>query len=205
MRVSSFQLAVEEDWQVTETVSGSGMYGYRFWPDKVKGEGFFIACFRKNSEEDDSVFFKTKNKPEQLTKKETEIVQQWVKSNDHKFIRHLNTVYAWPEQLADDIAFILNQLRVIYSGTLIGELVRDKLVPDHALALSAIVHHKIERIPLDIEQAIHYLQRKDLQLETVNKGWQLVTYQGYSLGWVNVLPNRINNYYPKEMRILKDN
>ena len=38
-----------------------------------------------------------------------------------------------------------------------------------------------------------------------NKGWQLVTYVNRPLGWINVLPNRVNNYYPKEMRILKDN
>jgi NOL1/NOP2/fmu family ribosome biogenesis protein len=34
-------------------------------------------------------------------------------------------------------------------------------------------------------------------------GWQLVSYKGFKLGWVNALSNRINNYYPKEMRILK--
>jgi NOL1/NOP2/fmu family ribosome biogenesis protein len=32
----------------------------------------------------------------------------------------------------------------------------------------------------------------------------LVKYQGHPLGWINVLQNRINNYYPKELRILKD-
>jgi NOL1/NOP2/fmu family ribosome biogenesis protein len=35
-------------------------------------------------------------------------------------------------------------------------------------------------------------------------GWGLVSYKNFSLGWINVLPNRINNYYPKELRILKD-
>ena len=64
--------------------------------------------------------------------------------------------------------------------------------------------NQLVSIELNYEQAIGYLKRKDLQIETKDKGWQLVTYEGHSLGWINVLPNRINNYYPKELRILKD-
>ncbi len=93
---------------------------------------------------------------------------------------------------------------MIYSGTIIGELVRDKLLPDHAFAMSNLPVNSINRTELDYKQSIQYLQRKDLSITPQNKGWQLVTYQGYSLGWINALPNRINNYYPKELRILKD-
>ena len=99
---------------------------------------------------------------------------------------------------------LLEQLRVIYSGILVGELMRDKLVPGHALAMSNIIDETIPRAELDYEQAILYLQRKDFKLESEAKGWQLVTYKQHPLGWINVLSNRINNYYPKELRILKD-
>jgi NOL1/NOP2/fmu family ribosome biogenesis protein len=27
-------------------------------------------------------------------------------------------------------------------------------------------------------------------------------YEGLALGWAKLLPNRINNYYPKEIRIM---
>ena len=30
-----------------------------------------------------------------------------------------------------------------------------------------------------------------------------MVYKGYNLGWVKVLTNRINNYYPQSFRILK--
>jgi len=94
---------------------------------------------------------------------------------------------------------------LVYSGVLVGDLMRDKLVPDHALAMSRMTAQTIGRVPLNYEQAIQYLQRKDISITTSKKGWQLVTYEGHPLGWVNVLPNRVNNYYPKELRILKDN
>jgi 16S rRNA C967 or C1407 C5-methylase (RsmB/RsmF family)/NOL1/NOP2/fmu family ribosome biogenesis protein len=203
LAVSGWQLAVRDYPGIVEVKTGTGAYGYRFWPDKVKGEGFFIACFKK-IEDGDHVFTKIKTKAEPVTKKEAAIIENWIKKEDRHLIKHENTVYAWPEGLMNDMNFILSNLRVIYSGVRIGELMRDKLVPDHALAMSNLISDSVGRVEVNYEQAIQYLQRKDMRLETKEKGWQLVDYDGHSLGWINVLPNRINNYYPKELRILKD-
>ncbi|MEI9947211.1 MAG: Fmu (Sun) domain protein [Chitinophagaceae bacterium] len=192
-------LQIDKSWGITE--SGNG---YRFWPDKVKGEGFFIACFQKNNEQEEN-FFKTKNKPGPATKREMEMIASWTSTDNSQFIKYKNTVYAWPSLLVNDFNWLLSQLRVIYSGILTGELMRDKLVPDHALAMSGLVKAGVTKIELTYEEAIHYLQRKDLSINPGTKGWQLVTYQDYNLGWINALPNRINNYYPKELRILNDN
>jgi 16S rRNA C967 or C1407 C5-methylase (RsmB/RsmF family)/NOL1/NOP2/fmu family ribosome biogenesis protein len=197
------QLNINSDFGIIETGSTKENTGYRFWPDKIKGEGFFLACFKKTGGENDDTF-RYRKKPEAVTKKEIEFVEKWVKTDGKEFIKHENTVYAWPEKLVRDFSFLLEQVRVIYSGVLVGELMRDKLVPDHALAMSNMVAESIPRTELEKEEAIQYLQRKDLKIATANKGWQLVTYNEHPLGWVNVLANRINNYYPKELRILKD-
>jgi NOL1/NOP2/fmu family ribosome biogenesis protein len=197
------QLSIDKEWNITETRTRAGNMGYRFWPDKVKGEGFFIACFRKTDGEEEAII-KIKLKAAVATKKEIEVIEKWVKGNSHDFIKYENTVYAWPKILAEDMNFLLTNLRVIYSGVRVGELIRDKLVPDHALGMSKLVNNSVNRVELDQEQAIQYLQRKDLEAGTNEKGWQLVNYKGHSLGWINVLPNRINNYYPKELRILKE-
>lgn len=199
----SCQLSIEDTWGIVETTSSSGAMGYRFWPDKVKGEGFFLACVRKTNA-DDSSSLKIKNKPEPATRNEIVIIEKWVEPPSLDFIKHLNTVYAWPKQLVNDFSLLLSKLRVIYSGTIIGEIFRDKLVPDHALAMSPLINKSIEKTILNYEQAIDYLKRKEIKIDTRKKGWQLVNYEGNSLGWINVLPSRINNYYPKELRILKD-
>ena len=131
-------------------------------------------------------------------------MEKWVEPSSLHFIKYLNTAYAWPGQHVNDFSMLLNNLRVIYSGTIIGEIVREKLVPDHALAMSPLINQSIEKTTLNYDQAIDYLKRKELKIEIPGKGWRLVIYEGNSLGWINVLPNRINNYYPKELRILKD-
>jgi 16S rRNA C967 or C1407 C5-methylase (RsmB/RsmF family)/NOL1/NOP2/fmu family ribosome biogenesis protein len=198
------QLKIDDNWGVIKTISTKGNTGYRFWPDKVKGEGFFLACFKKMDGADENSL-RYKKKPETATNKEMEMIEKWVKKEDSEFIKYENTVYAWPSHLMKDFSIVLEQLRVIYSGIIVGELMRDKLVPDHALAMSNLTAGFINRAELDYEQAIRFLQRKDLRIETAKKGWHLFTYNNHPLGWGNVLPNRINNYYPKELRILKDN
>jgi 16S rRNA C967 or C1407 C5-methylase (RsmB/RsmF family)/NOL1/NOP2/fmu family ribosome biogenesis protein len=199
----SCRLSVHDDRGVVETTASSGFTGYRFWPDKIKGEGFFLACVKKRDGADPSSF-KIRNKPEQPTKNEMALIEKWVAASSLDYIKYKNTVYSWQRSLVNDFTILLNNYRVIYSGTIIGEIFRDKLVPDHALALSPLANPSIEKAILNYQQAIGYLKRKELQLSTLNKGWQLVIYEGHPLGWINVLPNRINNYYPKELRILKD-
>jgi 16S rRNA C967 or C1407 C5-methylase (RsmB/RsmF family)/NOL1/NOP2/fmu family ribosome biogenesis protein len=197
------QLSIREDWNITETRSASGTYSYRFWPDKVKGEGFFIACIKKSGGDKESSF-KPNNKFERLNKKEEEILKQWVKKDQHQFIKHRNRIYAVREDLLNDINFLSTRLRVSYFGTEVGELIREKFIPAHSFAMSNLVADPVVKIELEYEQAIQYLKKKELKIEVKTKGWQLVTYRQHPLGWINVLPNRINNYYPKELRILKD-
>lgn len=198
LKVKKEKLRIESNWNIVESLNG-----YRFWPDKVKGEGFFIACVKKTDGENES-YIKSKKKLELLSKKEREIVRQWIKEGDHELVKIGSTVYAIPQNLVNDVNVLSNHLHVIYSGTMLGELVRDKLLPAHSLAMSDLVSPTIEKIELNYEQAIRYLQKKELKEVDAGKGWKLVTYKNYPLGWINALPNRINNYYPKELRILKD-
>lgn len=196
--IANCQLSIENNWNITKTD-----FGYRFWPDKVKGEGFFIACFKKRNGERD-LFFRIKNKPFATTKKEMAVIEKWLNKDSFSFIKQKNIVHAIPEKLFSDIAFLAEKLNVKYYGVEVGEIVGEKLIPDHSLAMSNIVNENISSAELNPEQAIEYLKKKELKLSIDEKGWMLVKYKGHSLGWINVLPNRINNYYPKELRILKD-
>ena len=202
-QISDCRLQIEGNWNITEVQTDLGAHGYRCWPDKVKGEGFFIACFKKLDGEDEFIF-KSKNKLEPVNKKEMELVKAWVKESDHQFIKYRDKVHAVPGKLMKEINFLLMNLHTSYFGTIIGEPVREKLIPDHALSMSNLAAMNVERTELNYDGAIQYLKKKELNIEVKTKGWQLVTYQGHPLGWINALPNRINNYYPKELRILKD-
>lgn len=176
--------------------------GYRFYLDKLQGEGFFMACFRKLRSDGE-----TRVKPvrvEKATVKEKSVLQSWLRADGMELIRNNDNFFALPSCLLDDFGLLLSRLNVVYKGVALGSIMKEKLVPEHALALSSIINNGVPATSLDRETAILYLQRKDLPISPAQKGWQLVAYKNHPLGWINALPNRINNYYPKELRILKE-
>ena len=196
-RAEIYPLKTDPDWSIVE--SGGG---YRFWPDKIKGEGFFIACLRKTGGGVDTNIMIPVKKAPVVSRMEEKILENWVDTEGLVMVKPGEKVFAWPTELAPDMVGLMQKLRFINSGTILGVMMRDKLVPDHALALSLIKNESLNKIELNYDQAIAYLRKRELQL-VAGKGWQLVTFKGHALGWVNVLSNRINNYYPKELRILK--
>jgi NOL1/NOP2/fmu family ribosome biogenesis protein len=56
---------------------------------------------------------------------------------------------------------------------------------------------------LSKEEAIHYLRKEEVKTEVSTKGWAIAKYENQNLGWMKILQNRINNYYPAAWRILK--
>jgi NOL1/NOP2/fmu family ribosome biogenesis protein len=202
--VESCQLQIEPGWSIDEVKTNANSFGYRFWPYKLKGEGFFIGCFKKlDGSEEFSV--RSKYKFQAVDKKENEIVRNRLKDGKYRLVRYRdNLIYAEPENFTAEINLLSGKLRVNYFGVRVGETVREKLIPDHALAMSNLVSDHVDVVDLNLENAITYLKKKELRIESLSRGWKLVRYEGQNLGWVNVLANRVNNYYPKELRILKD-
>lgn len=196
--INNEELIIDPKWNI---VSSNG--AYRFWPDQVKGEGFFIACFRKNVGDDSNIHLPAP-KGQKLSKRELNILDHYVAGSEIVFTNNGQRIYAAPEKLFADMNYISTKLRMLNYGTAIGEIIREKLVPEHAFAMSGLVSENVHRVELKYDQAIQYLKKKELNLATPNKGWAIVSYQGHPLGWINVLSNRINNYYPKELRILKE-
>jgi len=178
----------------------SNSAGYRFFPDKLKGEGLYLSCFRKTKNNEERIFRPAKLEP--ATTKEKSIVASWIKSKEVHLLK-TPFIHALPAALIEDYANLKSALNIQYAGVNVGEVMKDKLIPDHALALNNLLSDVVPATDLDYDEAIRYLQRAEINSEPTQKGWQLVKYKGHNLGWINALPNRINNYYPKELRILK--
>jgi 16S rRNA C967 or C1407 C5-methylase (RsmB/RsmF family)/NOL1/NOP2/fmu family ribosome biogenesis protein len=201
MRSMSLELAAE--WGIVETSSTScAAKGYRFYPNLLKGEGFFLAAFQKK----ETVGFK-KQKPNQITGLSKNELEQLKASlpliEGLAYFQQSGAIRAIPEQWMAEIGLLASHLYIKKAGIEIGSLKGRDLVPAHELALSSLLQAGFSVLDIDLEQALLYLKRKDLVLNGQN-GWNLLQYCGLSLGWVKVLPNRINNYYPAQWRILKD-
>jgi len=215
--MKSLQLTVEENWGIVETVSEKeSAFGYRFYPDKVRGEGFFIAAFKKGSAEIEINEFKIhpsatlrtkikskKKKTESISAKEIEILRPYlVEPDDLFFIKQNEEVIALPLHLEEDLAVIQSALYIKKAGVKLGTIIRNELIPAHDLALSNIMSNNIPAVDVDRETALQYLRKVDIKIETAITGWVLLTYEQLPIGWIKAMPNRTNNYYPREWRIL---
>ncbi len=199
--MQSVSLTLHKDWGIVETGSPEGgAAGYRFFPDKVKGEGFFMACFRKTGQEKEGRLKSIK--PEKASAKERAIILPWLQGGPADLVKG-HYFSAIPAHMMEDYSILSAYLNIVYAGTGIGNIMKDRLVPEHSLAVSTMLSGDISGTGLDYRQAISYLQRNELIIEPERTGWQVVNFLGKNLGWINALSNRINNYYPKELRILK--
>ena len=202
--LSTINLQIEAVWNIVETQAPqSNAYGYRFYPDKVKGEGFFLAAFKKTVASNfEEIVIKQKVAPEKITKTEIQVVEHWLKNTvEYFFIKQNDEIIAMPLSLQDDLLIIQATLYIKKAGIKLGTVIRNELIPHHELAVSSCINDTIAFIPVDLQTALQYLRRNDIVINTSIKGWALLTYQQLPLGWIKILPNRINNYYPKEWRI----
>jgi 16S rRNA C967 or C1407 C5-methylase (RsmB/RsmF family)/NOL1/NOP2/fmu family ribosome biogenesis protein len=192
----------EQDWGIVASVSPrQKTLGYRFYPYNLKGEGFFMSCFVKT--EEPSSLLPKGVRSEKPSAAETAAIAPLLTGAEWELIKDKWGLWAVPQTIAGDLELLEKILHIYYKGVRLGEVMKGKLVPHHALAQSVFVSAAVPRLQLSYEQAILYLQRAVLEIPIAGKGWQLAAYEGFALGWTNVLPNRINNYYPKELRILK--
>ncbi len=202
------RLAVNPEWNIVEsTTDSSAAFGYRFWPNKLKGEGFFICCVRKESGMEPVRKHSRNRKFELASKSEQGMIAPWLLP-DYQVIKQGESLFAWPTKLNEDLQWLAAQsLYIKQVGIRLGKIAGNDLVPDHALALSNILSERVVAISLKYEEAIQYLRKEEVpisQLEgNAKKGWSLVSFNNFPMGWVKVLANRVNNYYPKEWRILK--
>lgn len=99
-------------------------------------------------------------------------------------------------------SFIESRLPVIKSGTMIGEIKNNVLVPAHDLAMSVKMKEGAwPRHALTRDEAISYLRLEPPAASLMPTGRIVVTYRGVALGFVNNLGSRVNNGYPQAWRI----
>jgi NOL1/NOP2/fmu family ribosome biogenesis protein len=204
LRAGGCRLVADPAWNMVESQSEKGGYGYRCYPDKLQGEGFFITVVQKSEGDTFSYPKHKKQGLEKLSRAQAEELRPWVAAGKELyFFRHEEFVRSLPAGSADDLSYLSSSCYLKKAGVLLGQQGAKEFIPEHELALSVIAGRQLPAVELTREEAISYLRKDELQIAQGGRGWTLIRYQGQNLGWVKILPNRVNNYYPKEWRILK--
>jgi 16S rRNA C967 or C1407 C5-methylase (RsmB/RsmF family)/NOL1/NOP2/fmu family ribosome biogenesis protein len=205
--VESIQIKISTEWGITETQSDEHKaFGYRFFPHLMQGEGFFLACFKKTvspSIVGDRVQ-KSKKVYEKLTKDEESAVKQFIKGQNFELINHEGEVIGFREEISWQIKTLLSALKIKKMPLHVGQLKGKDFVPHAYSAYFTFLNQKITKIDVDLETALKYLRKQNFIPEEETKGFTLLTYKNFGIGWMKNLGNRVNNYYPAEWRILKE-
>ena len=194
-------LDMETTWGMQPTTGG----GFRFYPHLVQGEGFYLLAMRKTGNRvSTDLAPKRRSKLQPVAANLQKELSSWLADPTAvQLLQREDDVYAFPKAQAEAMHGITDRMKVRKAGVLMGKIIRDALVPAHELALSHLCTNTIPALDLDHENALRYLRKDHLSPSLTNgsTGWMLARYKGLNLGWVKALPNRINNYYPKEWRI----
>ncbi len=174
--------------------------GYRFYPDQIQGEGFFLAVLQRKAPAN-----RTELKAKTPRKPITGQLSEWITESEafSTLENHLGFTL-FPYRQIGVLTPLLKHLHVLKCGILLGEQKGSRFSPDHELGLSVCLSALVPGIELSKDEALHYLKKESLPNRQSVNGTQLMRYQGRALGWGNALPNRINNGLPKSWRIRKE-
>lgn len=183
----------------------------RFMPGFTKGEGLFVAVFRKGYGYDSTPSRRKERVGKKGSKKVNapkidkalfEKASEWIQGNfdisafEDKVVAYTSGV----QRLVDDMP---KDVRIVSAGVELAEVKGRDLIPAHPLAMSVAFAHPFAEVELSAKDAVSYLMREPIPLpQDTPKGFVTVTHRGLPLGFLKNLGSRSNNLYPSSFRIL---
>lgn len=195
---TSLEVPVEPSWNIHPAI-GSDCHGYRFMPQRVDGEGLFMAVFRKDGDAPREL----PRIKEKTSKKADEMGKNWLSCPDEYLVGLQGDLsIAVPKDISGEVAALRASLSVLHAGVELATVMGRKTVPHHALAMSTA--RSADAFPvceIDYQTALRYLRGESISVDGP-RGHVLIAHHGTVLGFANNLGNRANNLYPKSQRIL---
>ena len=197
----SVDILTDPSWNIVSSSSKKhGARGFRFYPGKIMGEGFFCGVLKKVSSANiNTIVYPHSVKTLPLDSQ----LKDWVTDAEALYyFQKADDVFAFDSEFLSDLNLISSVLKLRKSGLRLGEIIRGDFVPNHELAMSTLQSDDISSIQLDHKTSLQYLRRETIDSAVAQKGWSLVQYKGISLGWIKQVQGKAKNHYPLNWRIL---
>ncbi|MDE6389076.1 MAG: RsmB/NOP family class I SAM-dependent RNA methyltransferase [Lachnospiraceae bacterium] len=192
----------------------------RLMPHKLKGEGHYIARLRRRgmwSADAKDREFKTREntisggKPkaqkdvskskissvQNFLTEEIGLSEDWIDRQYGRLETFGEQIYLVPEDMVS-----MRGMKIVRPGLHLGTEKKNRIEPAHALALALHTEETDRKAELAEEEAGRYLCGESLACET-KKGWILLAYKGYPLGFGKAANGQIKNHYPKGLRMTR--
>jgi len=194
------RLDVKDFDGITE-IDFEGIYGYGFYPGKIRGEGFFISAVRKTGKQGREHIRSQKRAELKPARNDLEVADKWTTYTKERLFKWGDELFAAPCNM-EDYLYLYKNLKVVRTGTKIFSSKNNKYLPSYELSLSLNLKKDVfPKNEITLSEALSFMKRDNVILHDAPKGWNLVSYKGIDLGFVNNIGNRVNNYFPVEWRI----
>jgi NOL1/NOP2/fmu family ribosome biogenesis protein len=176
----------------------------RLWPNRLHGEGHFVARLRRI--EGPAVSVRAARRPAALPRPVRQQWEDFAKANlawaspfpdgEQNLVLQGSYLYRQPAGLPE-----LGNLKVIHPGWWLGTVKKNRFEPAHALGMGLKPEEARRVCSLSSQgvEALAYL-RGETQDSPGEDGWVLVAVDGYPLGWGKRVQGRIKNAYPRGLR-----
>lgn len=174
----------------------------RLWPHKIQGEGHYAAVLVKTGERRvvaraESRFGEEKGIAEKECPQYLQFAEENLRTNlPGRLLLFGEQLYLMPEGTPS-----LRGLKVLRPGLHLGTMRKKRFEPSHALALALSAGEVCRSFDFsaDGEGILAYLNGETFGADG-EKGWYLITVDGFSTGWGKLAGGIMKNHYPKGLR-----
>ena len=173
----------------------------RFYPHISKGEGQYIALFRKTQGTTDTKKDKYKSPLIKPTDLEMKIFSDFIKKTVDNF--DLAKVFKYNENLIYiDFDAKIPSKKVFACGVKLGEVIKSRFEPHHQFfkCFGDDFKNKVELCDND-ERITKYLHGEVIEAD-IDNGWCAILYEGLPLGGGKFVDGTVKNHYPKGLRTM---
>ncbi|RZM05183.1 MAG: RsmB/NOP family class I SAM-dependent RNA methyltransferase, partial [Pedobacter sp.] len=120
--VESMKLELHADWNIVETISPQHKAnGYRFYPDKLRGEGFFLSVFKKTGDAGTASAALKASRPEKLSRQEQSVVEEYLQhTSAYSLIKFKDDVLAFTSLVQEALPKLQSALYLKKAGVNMG-------------------------------------------------------------------------------------
>lgn len=162
----------------------------RIFPHISKGEGHFLALFKKTGTE-------CAKKQAQMPSNIADEYRKFEKENlnitlNGEIISFGERLFLLPCRINID------KIKVELAGLFLGTAKKGRFVPSHPLCLALERADFKRSIEVSLKDAEKFFHGETLETSTV--GWTAVTYDGFPMGWGKGTDGVLKNHFPKNLR-----
>ena len=164
----------------------------KLYPHLIRGEGHYYAVIEKIEGGRRDLKCVLPSKDKRITQ-----YREWERENLNKSFDNLcfvgDTLYSLPDKMPQ------TGVQTLRAGVRLADIT-SRVEPSHSLAM-CLNSSEAECIEVDEVTALNYLRGMTFSCPENAKGWKVVTYKNYPLGWCKCTNGVAKNHLPKGVRI----